>query len=224
MRASFATTGALILLAVWGGGVEAQDARRVAQTALPSVVLIIVQDANRQPLAQGSGFVVGRGLIATSLHVIEGARYGSVKFAGDDRLHEIAAITGIDERRDLAVLSVPTAQGSPLILAPTAPPATRPDAPDLTAIAIEAGGVPLEAPAVSTPPSVVVARPSVPPNANQVTVGERIYAAGNPLGLEGTISEGIVSGVRHVEGAPEFLRPRSILPPRLAEVGISYRF
>ncbi len=30
------------------------------------------------------------------------------------------------------------------------------------------------------------------------TVGERVFALGNPLGLEGTISEGIVSGIRQV--------------------------
>ena len=29
-------------------------------------------------------------------------------------------------------------------------------------------------------------------------VGEKIYAVGNPLGLEGTFSEGIISGLRHV--------------------------
>ena len=31
------------------------------------------------------------------------------------------------------------------------------------------------------------------------TVGEEIYVAGNPLGLEGTFSEGIISGIRKVE-------------------------
>jgi len=31
------------------------------------------------------------------------------------------------------------------------------------------------------------------------TIGERIFTLGNPLGLEGTISEGIVSGIRQLE-------------------------
>jgi len=31
------------------------------------------------------------------------------------------------------------------------------------------------------------------------TIGERVFALGNPLGLEGTISEGIVSGIRQLE-------------------------
>ena len=37
-------------------------------------------------------------------------------------------------------------------------------------------------------------------SADRMEVGERVYAVGNPMGLEGTFSEGIVSGVRHVGG------------------------
>lgn len=36
------------------------------------------------------------------------------------------------------------------------------------------------------------------PNASP-TVGDNVYVVGNPLGLEGTFSEGIISGVRHVD-------------------------
>jgi S1-C subfamily serine protease len=126
---------------------KAQDARRVAQIALPSVVLIVAQDANRQPLSQGSGFVVGDGLIATSLHVIEGAYAGSVKFGS--KLYPILGIAALDQSRDLAVLSVPGVSGA-LTIGDT----------------------------------------------ERIAIGDKIYAAGNPMGLEGTISEGIVSGVR----------------------------
>ncbi len=35
-------------------------------------------------------------------------------------------------------------------------------------------------------------------NSNQVKVGDEIYAVGNPLGLEGTFSKGIVSGIRQI--------------------------
>ena len=37
-------------------------------------------------------------------------------------------------------------------------------------------------------------------DANLVEVGEQVYVAGNPMGLEGTFSQGIISGVRHVGG------------------------
>ena len=35
----------------------------------------------------------------------------------------------------------------------------------------------------------------------QAEIGEKIYAIGNPKGLSGTISEGIISGLRNLEGA-----------------------
>ena len=145
---------------------NAQNARLIAQQVLPSVVMILVQDGNWQPLAQGSGFLVETGVVATNLHVIEGATHGSVKFAGDDALHEIAGIIAIDQARDLALLSVPSAAGLPLKIA----------------------------------------------NSDGVAVGERIYAVGNPLGLEGTISEGIVSGLRQLGGDTLFQITAPISP------------
>jgi hypothetical protein len=37
-------------------------------------------------------------------------------------------------------------------------------------------------------------------DSNTVSIGDEIYAAGNPMGLEGTFSQGIISSVRKVEG------------------------
>ena len=45
---------------------------------------------------------------------------------------------------------------------------------------------------ISAPPLVL--GPSTSP-----TVGDSVFVVGNPLGLEGTFSEGIISGVRHVD-------------------------
>ena len=37
-------------------------------------------------------------------------------------------------------------------------------------------------------------------DSNQIAVGDEVYAVGNPEGLEGTFSQGIVSGLRHLDG------------------------
>ena len=37
---------------------------------------------------------------------------------------------------------------------------------------------------------------------SSVDIGQKIFAIGNPLGLEGTISDGIISGLRNIDGVP----------------------
>jgi hypothetical protein len=43
--------------------------------------------------------------------------------------------------------------------------------------------------------------PNLAPWNEPLRIGERIYALGNPLGLEGSISEGIISNVRQYGGS-----------------------
>ena len=46
-----------------------------------------------------------------------------------------------------------------------------------------------------------VESPALPlADSNSVSIGDIVFVAGNPEGLEGTFSEGIVSGIRYVEG------------------------
>lgn len=68
-----------------------------------SVVMIEVYDENDEYLGQGSGFVVGKSLIATNYHVIEGAKY--IEVLSDTG--EVIAIEGVahyDYDKDLALL------------------------------------------------------------------------------------------------------------------------
>jgi len=37
---------------------------------------------------------------------------------------------------------------------------------------------------------------------SSIDIGQKIFAIGNPLGLEGTISDGIISGLRNIDGVP----------------------
>lgn len=140
-----------ILLLVWSP-VFAQSAREVAAKTFPSVVMLIMEDANGQPSSQGSGFFVGENLIATNLHVVEGSSTGYAKLIGKRQRYDIRGHVGIDKRRDLILLRL-------------------------------SGG----------------AAPALPIGTDdEVAVGDEVFAIGNPQGLEGTFSQGIVSGIRAV--------------------------
>lgn len=143
---SIALVVGLCVLAV----AQAQTARQIAQKAFPSVVLLVMEDANGQPVSMGSGFFVREGIITTNLHVIEGAARGYAKLIGQKRKYEIPGTVGIDETSDLVLLAVNGAKAPSLPLGDSA----------------------------------------------EVMVGDEVYVVGNPLGLEGTFSQGIVSGVR----------------------------
>ncbi|HRI84281.1 MAG TPA: tetratricopeptide repeat protein [Ignavibacteria bacterium] len=57
--------------------------------------------------------------------------------------------------------------------------------------------------------------PSIKPaNINDIKVGQKVFAIGSPMGLENTMSEGIVSGIRTLEdGKQEFIQFTASLSP-----------
>ena len=61
---------------------HAQTVQEIARSALHSTVLLVMEDANGQPLSLGSGFFVRDGEIASNLHVVEGAARGYAKLIG----------------------------------------------------------------------------------------------------------------------------------------------
>lgn len=129
------------------------QANEVIHTVLKRVVMIIAMDENHQPIAIGSGFVIGEnGEIATNYHVIEGASSAIVKFVNKEGKYGVDNIVQTSITYDLAIIQI-GASTEPLSLGDD----------ELT------------------------------------TVGNRIYAIGNPEGLEGTVSEGIISGFRKVD-------------------------
>jgi len=131
---------------------QALTARQIAQNVFPSIVLLVMEDANGQTVSLGSGFFVMDDVIATNLHVIEDAASGYVKIVGQKPKYEIAGLVHADYQRDLALLKITGVKTSPLILG----------------------------------------------DINQVAVGDEVYAVGNPQGLEGTFSQGIVSSIRKI--------------------------
>ena len=136
---------------------EAQTAREVAQKTLPSVVLLMMLDANSPSVSLGSGFFVRDDIVATNLHVIGEAVKGYAKLVGQNTKYEINGIVGIDKSRDLVILSIKGLKSPFLPIGDCKSP----------------------------------------------KVGDAVYVAGNPLGLEGTFSQGIISGIRQV--GPDFL-------------------
>ncbi len=131
---------------------QAKRARDIAEKAFPSVVMLIMQDSHGQPTALGSGFFVKEDVVATNLHVIEGAASGYAKIVGKKPKYDIAGFVAIDRYRDLVLLKLKKIKAPTLTLG----------------------------------------------DSNDVSVGDEVYAIGNPQGLEGTFSKGIVSSIRKV--------------------------
>ena len=132
--------------------VEAQTPQEIAKRAFESVVLLVMEDSNGQPISLGSGFFVREEVIASNLHVIERASRGYAKIIGQKAKFDIEGTVETDSERDLVLLKISALRTQPLSLG----------------------------------------------NSDTVEVGEPIYAVGNPQGLEGTFSQGIVSGIRSV--------------------------
>jgi len=148
----FALVVSTIFLGFLPSTVLAQTAQEIAKKAFNSTVLLVMEDANGQPLSLGSGFFVRDGEVASNLHVVEGAARGYAKIVGQKTKYDIEGMTAVDLERDLVVLKISGAR---------------------------AGAVALG-------------------NSESVQVGETVYAVGNPQGLEGTFSQGIISSIREV--------------------------
>jgi len=143
-----------------------QTAQQIVKKTFPSVVLLIMEDANGQPLSIGSGFFVSTGEIASNLHVIEGAARGYVKLIGENTIYDIEGITAIDPERDIVILKIATTGSHIITLG----------------------------------------------NSDLVQVGDVVYTIGNPQGLEGTFSQGIVSSIREV-GADKLIQITAPISP-----------
>lgn len=143
----------VILINLWAFSLsQAQTARQIAQKTFPSVVLLVMEDANGQPISLGSGFFVRENIIATNMHVVEGAARGYAKIVGQKPKYDISGIVGINSKLDLVLLTISGTKAPLLSLG----------------------------------------------DSRQVAVGDNIYVVGNPMGLEGTFSQGIVSSVRQI--------------------------
>ena len=144
------------------------------------------------PQGAGTGFLWnvegGRAQVVTNFHVIKDAKDVQVTFE-DGRVLE-GHILGFDEDRDIAVLDIDVKKPSTADF-----PLARGTALDPTRRKVRPG------PAVSGSDSATAAPLALPQpldrgKSEALQVGQRVYAIGNPFGLDHTITTGIVSGTR----------------------------
>ena len=177
------------------------SAEDVANKYLPAVLLIRCDDSNGNTV-QASGFFLSRGLVVTNYHVIDGMVRGQVKLAPfygrKIMVLPISWILAFDRINDLALLFVDVRSTAESDVA------LSPEIAELRSISKQArkGARSSRIASPSDDPLGIdefLERQSIPSLAawnEPLRIGERIYALGNPLGLEGTISEGIISNVR----------------------------
>ncbi|MDF2893074.1 MAG: trypsin-like serine protease with C-terminal domain [Clostridia bacterium] len=79
-----------------------------------SVVVVYTLDQNGSPIAQGSGFYVGPGVILTNFHVIEGASRIIIE-TEDNRKLDVEGIFASDVTTDLAMLKLKTNPNLPVL-------------------------------------------------------------------------------------------------------------
>lgn len=107
----------LILLSFQSNFVEAQrkrpvqtaktlTSREIANKVLPSVVLIITQDENGNPISQGSGFVFSSGLVVSNLHVFERATNAIVKNVKTGEVSKAIEVVGMNAKEDICVIRI----------------------------------------------------------------------------------------------------------------------
>ncbi|MBL69795.1 MAG: hypothetical protein CMO74_15360 [Verrucomicrobiales bacterium] len=123
------------------------------KSAKPSVVTVIHEGRGAAREGTGTGFVVGKNLIATCLHVVGEARPVHVRL-GDGTKLEVLAVHAWDRKLDLAVLKVK-------------------------------GGEAMKALALG--------------DSSKLIQGAPVVAIGNPMGLEGSVVQGVLSARREME-------------------------
>src|SRR5437868_2582689 len=86
----------LLSVLLYSSGLS-QDARLIARTTFPSVVMLEMQDDKNQLISLGSGFFVRPNIIATNYHVIAGASKGVAKIIGNTSIYQIEGVVEFDK-------------------------------------------------------------------------------------------------------------------------------
>ncbi len=82
------------------------SAREIAEKIMPSVVLIITQDEDGNPISQGSGFVFQPGLVVSNLHVFERASSAIVKNVKTGEVAKAIEVVAMNAQQDICVIRI----------------------------------------------------------------------------------------------------------------------
>ena len=88
--------------------------QQVAKKALGSTVVITcrIETKHGSRTREGSGFFVGRDMIATNFHVVKDAVDIKVKSIHSDKSYEVTGYLAVDSKNDLAILQIKTSRFS----------------------------------------------------------------------------------------------------------------
>jgi len=78
----------------------------IAQKALESTVMVVVNNESGKPIQLGSGFVIDEGKVVTNHHVVSGGFGGYVQANNKTQPYKILGIIAADKKNDLIVLKV----------------------------------------------------------------------------------------------------------------------
>jgi hypothetical protein len=106
----------LPLILVVAGSAALFAAPPAVERALPSVALLLLEDAKGQPKALGSGFFIKSNIIATSLDLVAEAKDGYAKVSGQNTKYDIKGVVATDVVNNLALIEVEGANVQPLKL------------------------------------------------------------------------------------------------------------
>jgi hypothetical protein len=162
--------------------------KEVIALAMNSLVIIYTEDKDGNAVGQASGFAIAKGTIVTNLHAFKWAYKAKVKRMNENIPLEVKSIIAFDREHDLAILRV---DGEGQV--------------DGFKQGGEGKGTildQLETKDASFPSLWISAK-------TDVALGDEVIVIGNPKGLEGTVSRGMVSGIRRQMGLIQIDAPIS---------------
>jgi tetratricopeptide (TPR) repeat protein len=190
---------ALLLLFFFSPSTIAQDALpKLVKTIQPAVVTVFAYDSEGKLNRQGSGFFINQeGQFITNCHVLEGASRAEVKTFLGNR-YQVKGILAEDQNRDLILAII-----SPEVRPPPGPPPSE----------CKPGHLFDSVPMARKADQKIDHTDSLRFSGTLPEIGERVVVVGSPMGLEQTLSEGVVSAIRQTEEFGEILQITAPISP-----------